>query len=95
MLFDKFIKRKKPINPSTLEERIEKISEQTVPEHIAIIMDGNGRWAKKRTLPRMAGHHEGMKVVRKVTILANRLGVKTLTLVCIFNRKLETSKIRS
>ncbi|MFZ0443800.1 MAG: isoprenyl transferase [Bacillus sp. (in: firmicutes)] len=80
MLFDKFIKRKKPINPSTLEERIEKISEQTVPKHIAIIMDGNGRWAKKRTLPRVAGHHEGMKVVRKVTILANRLGVKTLTL---------------
>lgn len=80
MLFDKFIKRKKPINPSTLEERIGKISEQTVPKHIAIIMDGNGRWAKKRTLPRIAGHHEGMKVVRKVTILANRLGVKTLTL---------------
>ena len=43
-------------------------------------MDGNGRWAKKRALPRIAGHHEGMKVVRKITILANRLGVKTLTL---------------
>ena len=51
-----------------------------VPEHIAIIMDGNGRWAKKRALPRIAGHHEGMKVVRKMTMLANKLGIKTLTL---------------
>ncbi|SIT67331.1 isoprenyl transferase [Edaphobacillus lindanitolerans] len=51
-----------------------------VPEHIAIIMDGNGRWAKKRALPRIAGHHEGMKTVRKITREANLLGVKVLTL---------------
>lgn len=51
-----------------------------VPGHIAIIMDGNGRWAKKRALPRIAGHHEGMKTVRKITREANRLGVKVLTL---------------
>jgi undecaprenyl diphosphate synthase len=43
-------------------------------------MDGNGRWAKKRALPRIAGHHEGMKVVRKTTKLANELGIKALTL---------------
>ena len=43
-------------------------------------MDGNGRWAKKRALPRIAGHHEGMKVVRRTTKLANELGIKTLTL---------------
>jgi undecaprenyl diphosphate synthase len=43
-------------------------------------MDGNGRWAKKRALPRIAGHHEGMKVVRKTTRLANELGIKALTL---------------
>ena len=43
-------------------------------------MDGNGRWAKKRALPRVAGHHEGMKVVRKITRLANQIGVKTLTM---------------
>ncbi|WP_203362335.1 isoprenyl transferase [Bacillus sp. REN10] len=64
----------------TTEDRIEQIKQASVPEHIAIIMDGNGRWAKKRALPRVAGHHEGMKTVRKVTRLANRLGVKTLTL---------------
>ena len=42
-------------------------------------MDGNGRWAKKRALPRVAGHHEGMKTVRKITRLANDLGVGVLT----------------
>lgn len=65
---------------STLRERIEEIKKLPVPGHVAIIMDGNGRWAKKRALPRIAGHHEGMKVVRKTTKLANQLGLKTLTL---------------
>ncbi|WP_392456273.1 isoprenyl transferase [Chryseomicrobium aureum] len=51
-----------------------------VPSHIAIIMDGNGRWATKRALPRIAGHHEGMKTVRKITRYANDLGVQVLTL---------------
>jgi undecaprenyl diphosphate synthase len=65
---------------SNLRERIMQIKEQQVPSHVAIIMDGNGRWAKKRALPRVAGHHEGMKVVRKITKLANQLGVNALTL---------------
>jgi undecaprenyl diphosphate synthase len=57
------------------------VSEQlVVPSHIAIIMDGNGRWAKNRNLPRIAGHHEGMKVVKKIVRESNRLGVKVLTL---------------
>jgi undecaprenyl diphosphate synthase len=67
-------------NSSILREKIEEIKKMPVPEHVAIIMDGNGRWAKKRALPRVAGHHEGMKVVRKITKLANTLGIKTLTL---------------
>lgn len=66
-------------NSSNLQDRIKQIKENEIPEHIAIIMDGNGRWAKKRALPRIAGHHEGMKVVRKMTKLANELGVKALT----------------
>ena len=65
---------------SDLTDRIKQIKEFEVPQHIAIIMDGNGRWAKKRALPRIAGHHEGMKVVRKITRIANKLGVKILTL---------------
>ncbi|WP_135547216.1 isoprenyl transferase [Paenibacillus cymbidii] len=51
-----------------------------VPKHIAIIMDGNGRWAKKRGLPRIAGHHAGMKTVKKITIAADRIGVDVLTM---------------
>ncbi|WP_268622125.1 isoprenyl transferase [Paenibacillus alvei] len=51
-----------------------------IPQHVAIIMDGNGRWAKKRGLPRIAGHHSGMKAVKRVTIAANDLGVKVLTM---------------
>lgn len=51
-----------------------------IPKHIAIIMDGNGRWAQNRRLPRIAGHKEGMETVKKITKEANRLGVKVLTL---------------
>ncbi|NOU68488.1 isoprenyl transferase [Paenibacillus sp. LMG 31461] len=51
-----------------------------VPAHVAIIMDGNGRWAKQRGLPRVAGHHSGMKNVKKITMAANDIGVKVLTM---------------
>ena len=53
---------------------------QRIPAHIAIIMDGNGRWAKKRGLPRTAGHLQGAENVRTIAKEANRLGVKTLIL---------------
>ncbi|CCZ30299.1 isoprenyl transferase [Proteobacteria bacterium CAG:495] len=49
-------------------------------QHIAIIMDGNGRWAKKRGLPRSVGHKKGAEVVKKITRAAGELGVKYLTL---------------
>ena len=55
-------------------------SEFNVPKHIAIIMDGNGRWAKKRMMPRNYGHRQGSKVVEEVSNLANSLGVKYLTI---------------
>jgi len=51
-----------------------------IPQHIAIIMDGNGRWAKKRFLPRVAGHKRGVEVVREVVRLCANHGVKYLTL---------------
>ncbi|HAX62009.1 MAG TPA: isoprenyl transferase [Elusimicrobia bacterium] len=51
-----------------------------IPKHIAIIMDGNGRWAKKRGLPRLYGHHAGMKSVREVVRAASDTGVGVLTL---------------
>ncbi|MGL4521097.1 MAG: isoprenyl transferase [Bacilli bacterium] len=63
-----------------MENRIEEAKNHGVPEHIAMIMDGNGRWAKKRGLPRVAGHHEGMNVVKQITRFSNTLGVKYITL---------------
>jgi undecaprenyl diphosphate synthase len=51
-----------------------------VPHHVAIIMDGNGRWAKQRGLPRIEGHRRGVETVRTTTFAARDLGVKMLTL---------------
>jgi undecaprenyl diphosphate synthase len=51
-----------------------------LPRHLAIIMDGNGRWAKKRFLPRLEGHRNGAKTVRMVVEEARRLGIRHLTL---------------
>ena len=51
-----------------------------LPKHIAIIMDGNGRWAKLRNKPRVFGHREGAKSVRKIVEATARLGIKNLTL---------------
>ena len=51
-----------------------------VPRHVAIIMDGNGRWAKARHLPRVAGHKAGVEAVRRVTRAARAMGVEALTL---------------
>ncbi len=54
-------------------------SELVLPEHIGIIMDGNGRWAKKRLLPRSAGHSAGAKVFRTITRYCSDIGIKYLT----------------
>src|SRR4051812_16199705 len=79
-MFDKLKIWKKGSHSSNFQDRMLEVKKHPIPIHIAIIMDGNGRWAKKRALPRVAGHHEGMKVVQKITRLASQLGVKTLTL---------------
>ncbi|MFN7325374.1 MAG: isoprenyl transferase [Chitinophagales bacterium] len=57
-----------------------QIDETNVPRHIAIIMDGNGRWAKQKGMPRVLGHRSGVKSVREVTQAAAELGVRYLTL---------------
>src|SRR5699024_12156892 len=61
-------------------KELERMKLNNIPEHIAIIMDGNGRWAKKKGLPRIAGHKEGMTVVRKIVRSAVKYDIKTLTL---------------
>lgn len=54
-------------------------TEERVPRHVALILDGNGRWAKKRGLPRTMGHKEGCKTVEKTVELAARMGMEYLT----------------
>lgn len=57
-----------------------KILQNHIPKHIAIIMDGNGRWARGKLLPRIAGHREGINSVREVTRMCGEIGVEFLTL---------------
>ncbi|EOR27497.1 Ditrans,polycis-undecaprenyl-diphosphate synthase ((2E,6E)-farnesyl-diphosphate specific) [bioreactor metagenome] len=56
------------------------LDKENIPKHIAIIMDGNGRWAKQRNLPRTMGHKAGVETIRKVIKESNKLGIKYLTL---------------
>lgn len=79
-MFKKLLRKKINKVQQPINESMDLVKGEEVPTHIAIIMDGNGRWAKKRSMPRVAGHHEGMKTVRKITRCACDLGVKVLTL---------------
>jgi len=62
------------------EELLSKLDHKKLPQHIAIIMDGNGRWAKKRGLPRSAGHLAGVKTVRRIVRTSSNIGIKFLTM---------------
>jgi undecaprenyl diphosphate synthase len=64
----------------TLAELEARVRARPLPRHVAIIMDGNGRWAEARGLPRVAGHREGSEAVRAVTRTARRVGIQALTL---------------
>ncbi len=57
-----------------------ELDENNLPQHVGIIMDGNGRWAKKRGLPRIFGHRAGVKTVRNIVEIASKLGIKCLSL---------------
>ena len=67
----KFLRRKSDL--------IDSLDTSNLPKHIGIIMDGNGRWAKKRGLPRSAGHRMGAKVLEQITRDAGHLGIRYLT----------------
>lgn len=62
------------------DELLRLIERDHLPKHIAIIMDGNGRWARMRGLPRIAGHREGIKSVRNIVTSSCELGIKVLTM---------------
>ena len=57
-----------------------ELDPERLPRHVAIIMDGNGRWARQRRLPRVAGHRAGLQSVRETVEVAARIGIETLTL---------------
>ncbi|MNW30530.1 Ditrans,polycis-undecaprenyl-diphosphate synthase [compost metagenome] len=57
-----------------------EVANGNIPKHVAIIMDGNGRWARRLGLPRIVGHRNGMKAVKRATIAADELGISILTL---------------
>ena len=59
---------------------MEGIDKEKLPRHIAIIMDGNGRWAKKKSLSRISGHIKGVEAVREIVTACREFGVKVLTL---------------
>ncbi|MBI5116371.1 isoprenyl transferase [Candidatus Poribacteria bacterium] len=71
----------KPIAPDVKAQ----VNMSRLPRHVAIIMDGNGRWAKKRGLPRVAGHRAGAKAVREVVEASRELGIRYLTLYTFSN----------
>ncbi len=62
------------------EMLVRQVNFERLPQHIAIIMDGNGRWAAQRHLPRVEGHRAGIDAVRDTVETAARLGIKVLTL---------------
>jgi undecaprenyl diphosphate synthase len=66
--------------PPNATDLLNQIDRNSMPTHIAIIMDGNGRWARKRGLPRVAGHRSGIQAVREVVEGAAELGISVLTL---------------
>jgi undecaprenyl diphosphate synthase len=67
------------------------MSEKSPPKHIAIIMDGNGRWAKSKHLPRSSGHQRGVRSVRKIVKHCAKIGVNTLTLFAFSSENMNRS----
>ncbi|MGH7197384.1 MAG: isoprenyl transferase [Candidatus Omnitrophota bacterium] len=69
-----------------------RLSPDKIPQHVAIIMDGNGRWAKKRGLPRVAGHQAGVRTVKEIVRAAADLGISILTLYAFSNENWKRPK---
>ena len=63
----------------TKNDLSKKIDKQKIPEHVAIIMDGNGRWATRKGLPRSFGHNKGVSVLKEIIKASKKLGCKVLT----------------
>ncbi len=84
--------------PGTVEAGLlRKIDQTRLPRHVAVIMDGNGRWAGARSLPRVAGHRAGIESVREIVEISARLGLEILTLYAfsVENWKRPRSEVRT
>jgi undecaprenyl diphosphate synthase len=68
---------------------LSQLNKEKLPKHVAIVMDGNGRWAQHRNLPRNAGHRAGVKSVDEIVTTCRRLGISALTLFALSTENLE------
>ena len=94
MNWKNIFKHKKSRNAESL---LETVLARQVPRHISIIMDGNGRWAEKRNLPRVAGHKQGVEVLRDIISTSSQIGIAHLTLYAFSteNWKRPESEVRA
>ncbi|MGI6571421.1 MAG: isoprenyl transferase [Caldicoprobacterales bacterium] len=94
MNWKNIFKYKKSRNAESL---LETVLARPVPRHISIIMDGNGRWAEKRNLPRVAGHKQGVEVLRDIISTSSQIGIAHLTLYAFSteNWKRPESEVRA
>tara|TARA_Y100000590_G_scaffold460995_1_gene621592 strand:+ start:366 stop:1082 length:717 start_codon:yes stop_codon:yes gene_type:complete len=69
------------------------LDNNNIPKHVAIIMDGNGRWANDRNLPRLAGHKEGVNTVREIVEIASEIEIETLTLFTFSSENWKRPKV--
>jgi undecaprenyl diphosphate synthase len=83
--------------PGSSEHLLQSINRNALPAHIAVIMDGNGRWARKRGLPRVAGHRSGINAVREVVEGCAEIGISVLTLYAfsVENWKRPATEVRT
>ena len=72
---------------------MKKINKEKLPKHIAVIMDGNGRWAKQKGVPRSIGHKHGVKSVQLISELCSKLGIEYLTLYTLSLENLNRPKL--
>ena len=78
--FDRLLFGRRNRKRSTIEDIYSSVDKERLPRHVAVIMDGNGRWAKSRGLPRGAGHRAGVERVRTIIRMSSDIGIKYLTL---------------
>ena len=84
----------KPANRQEAE-LLDKLDSKRLPHHVAIIMDGNGRWAERRHLPRVAGHQRGVKAAREIIEACARLKLAVPHPIRLLPRELDTPASRS